>query len=201
MESKLMNASYRRRQGGLALPVMLIMLAVMLVSSIYLLRSGNVSTMAASNLAYDSALSKAADLGLHAGFQWLSDSALTNKLLLDADNPGAGYVATLNTNQSTADAAFWAGSIVLPDSAGNSIEYVVHRMCALPGRYNGVANTCVLTVPNPSAPGPKSPFGASLGVPPMVFAPPPQLHYVVTARIRGVRGANVVNQAVVMIGA
>jgi hypothetical protein len=57
-----------RKARGVALPVMLIMLAVMLIGSLYLLRSSTSSTLAATNLAYDSSLSRAADGGLMTGF-------------------------------------------------------------------------------------------------------------------------------------
>ena len=58
-----------RRQAGLALPIMLIMLAVMLVSSIYLLKASTSTTLTTANLAYDSALGKEADLGVHKAFE------------------------------------------------------------------------------------------------------------------------------------
>jgi uncharacterized protein YpmB len=53
---------FRRLQRGIALPIMLIMLAVMMVSSIYLLKSSTSTTLTTSNLAYEAALTKAADL-------------------------------------------------------------------------------------------------------------------------------------------
>jgi hypothetical protein len=84
----------RPRQAGIALPVMLIMLTVMLIGSIYLLRSSTSTTLTVANLAYDSALSKEADLGVHRAFQWLS--TLPSKSALNANSPNDGYVATLD---------------------------------------------------------------------------------------------------------
>ena len=63
METTMMNST-SLRQRGLALPIMLIMLAVMLVSAAYLLRASNSGTLASANLAYETTLSKEADLGL-----------------------------------------------------------------------------------------------------------------------------------------
>lgn len=193
-----------RRACGVALPVMLIILAVMLMGSLYLLRSSNSSTLGAANLAYDSALGRAADLGLMTGFEWLNATGRANKLLLDADSPANGYVATLDTTQTTASAAFWNGSVALDDAAGNHIEYVIHRMCALPGRYDLAgppANTCMQTADNTATLNNAIALGASLASNAISLAGVPQVHYVVTARIFGPRGGNVVSQMVVLIGA
>ena len=80
-------------QAGIALPITLVILLVMLISSIYLLKSSNTTTLTASNLAYDSAQSRAVDYGLHQGFQWLSATARTSKTLLDAGSTANGYNA------------------------------------------------------------------------------------------------------------
>jgi hypothetical protein len=188
------------RARGVALPVMMIMLTVMLISSIYLLRSSLSSTLLTSSLAYDAALAKAADLGLLTGFQWLKDTALANKALLDDDSAGNAYVATFDTTQSTSSPQFWVGSVTLVQGE-NRIEYVIHRMCALKGAYDKPSNSCMQTAPNLSSLGNEVPLGASLASDSTTLAGAPQVHYIVTARIFGVRGGNVVNQAVVLIGA
>lgn len=186
------------KQGGIALPVMLIMLAVMMLSSIYLLKSTTSTTMTTTNLAYDSALAKAADLGLHTAFQFL---ATQPKAALLADNPAGGYVATLNPVQGVNNPAYWAGSATVTDSAQNTVQYVIHRMCMLPGAYNASApaNNCTLTAAKPKVASP-SKVGESLSTDRNEYQSMPELHYVVTARIYGARGGNVVTQAVVMMG-
>ncbi|MET3131931.1 hypothetical protein AAKU55_002199 [Oxalobacteraceae bacterium GrIS 1.11] len=188
------------RQRGIALPIMLIMLAVMLVSGVYLLRSSNSSTMLASNLAYDTALTRAVDLGMLTSFQWLSDTGKFNKPLLDNNNPVTGYVSNYNPAQAVSSTAFWAGSRVVNDGA-NNIEVVIHRMCANIGPYNIALNTCMLTAHNNSATVAKPASGTSLSSDGVKLAPMPEIHYIVTARIFGARGGNVVSQTVVMIGA
>lgn len=187
-----------RRQRGIALPVMLIMLAVMMLSSIYLLRSTNSTTMTTSNLAYDSALAKAADLGLHTAFQFLSTQP---KATLVANIPSAGYVATIAPTQGVNHPDFWAGSTTVEDGAHNTIEYVIHRMCMLPGPYNAAApaNNCTLSAAKQKVAS-SAGLGQSLSTDRAEYATMPELHYVITARIYGARGANVVTQAVVMMG-
>nr|WP_315259731.1 hypothetical protein [uncultured Duganella sp.] len=185
-------------QRGIALPIMLIMLAVMMVSSIYLLKSSTSTTLTTSNLAYDAAMTKAADAGLHAGFTYLRNLATKANLL--TDQPGAGYVATLSPAWTASTPNFWLGSVTLPaDADGNRVEYVIHRMCNFAGAYDANNNKCQTTAPRPGIGGPRA-LGETLRVDAPNLASAPQIHYVVTARVFGPRGGNVVTQAVIMKG-
>lgn len=188
----------RHSQRGIALPVMLIMLTVMLVSSIYMLKSSTSTTMTTANLAYDAALSKSADAGLHAGFAYLRSVA--NRADLLVNQPAQGYVATLTPTWTVSTEAFWTGAATLqPNPAGDRVQYVIHRMCTFPGAYNSNNNSCRTTSARPNSQAPQ-PYGTSLGLGGPKFLQQPQLHYVVTARINGARGGNVVTQAVVLKG-
>lgn len=193
-----MRPRFPQQQAGLALPVMLIILVVMLISSIYLLKSSNSTTLTASNLAYDSAQSRAVDAGLHAGFKWLSDTASGNKALLNEDSPNNGYLATLDTTQTARSDAFWNGRKTVVHE-GQSIEVVVHRLCLLTGAYDAIGNACVQTA-DPNSGSAHIGVGDSLAADSPQFAETPKVHYVVTARLSGARGGNVVNQMVVLIG-
>jgi len=188
-----------RRPSGIALPVMLIMLAVMLISSIYLLKSSTSTTLTTSNLAYDSALGKAADLGVYKAFQWVST---VDKSTLINDIAAAGYKASMAPELSVNDPAFWTGSTTFTDNASppNQIEYVIHRMCMFSGLYNSLspANNCMKSMPKPTVAS-STPLGADLASDAPDLGPEPQLHYLITARIFGPRGGNVMNQAVVLI--
>lgn len=196
----------QRRQQGIALPVMLIILVVMLISSIYLLKSSNSSTLSAANMAYDSALSKAADLGLHTGFEYLRTRSLTNKKLLETSDLSNGYDATYNSTQLVSSAQFWANAVKIKNPAAlngtstdDTVEYVIHRACQNTGNAAAVGNACVLTSGNLLASSSGVAAGTSLGAGGAVYANPPQIHYIITARIFGPRGGNVVNQMVVLV--
>jgi hypothetical protein len=193
------------RQRGIALPVMLIILAVLLVGSIYLLRNTHSSTIITGNLAYDATLSRQADRGLHLGFDWLRSTSAANKAALNVSNPAQGYVARLDTTQTPRDAegaGFWAGSTIITDTANKTrTEYVIHRLCALEGPYDGSTNHCVQTTTNTGKLGNKVPFGQSTASDTSDYAGSPLLHYVITARISGPRGTSVTNQLIVQIGA
>ena len=189
------------RQRGIALPVILIMLTVMLIGSIYLLKSSTSTTLTVTNLGYDAALSKEADLGIHTAFEWLALPA--TKPLLIANNAAQGYVATLNPAWTVSSPQFWTGAVTLPvDSSGNRVQYVIHRMCTFAGAYNATlpaVNTCMLSSAKRGVAASVA-LGDSLSQNAPSYEDQPQLHYVVTARISGPRGGNVVTQAVVMMG-
>ena len=187
-------------QRGMALPVVLIILLVMLISSIYLLKSSNSTTLTASNLAYDSAQGRAVDFGLHKGFQWLSDTARTNKAQLNSHLASQGYIAILEQGQSPRSDAFWEGGLFVTVGA-QRVQYVIHRLCSRDLPYDDPDNACVQTADNPSAMGSSVKVGDSLASDAPRFTSVPKVHYVVTARIAGARGGNVVNQLVVQIGA
>lgn len=189
------------REQGVALPVMLVFLAVMLVGSIYLLKSTHSTALATGNLAYDATLNRAADLGLHKGFQWLSATAAGNKARLDADDAANGYLSSLNTKLTPRDTAFWVGAQSITDTDGNKVEYVVHRLCARVGRYDAKDNSCVQTSPVTGSLGNAIALGESMASDAPAFDAAPQVHYVIVSRISGPRGSNVINQMIVMIGA
>lgn len=193
--------SPHQRQQGVALPIMLIMMLIMLITGVYLLRSSNSATLIASNLAYDATLSRAVDLGLHRGFQWLSTTSNDNKAALDGDIADDGYRASLDPSVSTRDAAYWQGSVEFEDAEGNQIRYVIHRMCLLAERWDEEDNQCVQTASNSARLGNTAAIGDSLAADAPAMASSPQLHYVITARLDGVRGGNVINQMVVLVGA
>jgi hypothetical protein len=192
------------RQGGLALPVMMMMMVVMLISTLYLFRASNSSTLTTANLAYESSLSRAVDLGLLNAFDWLKATAAADRTVLAANSTGNGYIATLDTTQTVSSAGFWTGSVSFDDDNGNHIEYIIHRMCKYPGAFDLAgppANSCVQTVPLASTGGGAVALGTSLASNGVQYAGSPEIHYVITARIFGKRGGNVVNQSVVLIGA
>lgn len=194
-----------RRQQGVALPVILIILVVMLISSVYLLKSGNSSTLTASNMAYDANLSMAADLGLHAGYIYLKARApAAVKTQLQQNDASAGYFASYDTAQPVSADAFWTNAKTVQAGAGSfvyTVQYVIHRACSVTGAYNAPNNACLQTSANRLAGGSETAVGESQDMTTPVYDSAPQLHYIITARIFGPRGGNVVNQMVVLIDA
>lgn len=190
------------RQRGVALPVMLIVLVVMVISGAYLLKASNSTTMTTSNLAYRSALNKANDLALLSASEWLSSTWATDKTLLDSDKPANGYVAKFDTTQTVHSTGFWSGSqtVPVPGPGNGSIEYVIHRLCSEAQPFNVGTNQCMQTTANPVTLGTGVAIGSSLSSNAVQLAGSPQLHYIITARIFGPHGGNVISQMAVLIG-
>ena len=195
-----MTTPFRLRQRGVALPVMLIVLVVMLIGGAYLLKASNTTTITSANMAYQSALNKANDLALMTAAEWLSTTWSSNKALLDSDSVANGYKANFDTTQTTRSPGFWQGSTTLADGNGNSIEYVIHRLCAQAQPYNVNSNQCMQTTANPIALGSTVALGSSLSSTAVQLAGAPQLHYIITARINGPRGGQAVSQMAVLMG-
>lgn len=197
------------RQRGVALPVALIMLVVMLFSGIYLMRASNNATIMSSNLAYERDISRRADFALSTGYDWLSATANNpaTKSLLDTDQTANGYLATYVCAVSTCyrDPAFWTNSRTFNDPSGNQVEYVIHRMCLYQVGYNQnfgvIPNICAQTTAIAGVSSGGVTAGTSLSADAEEITTLPQIHYVITARVPGVKGASVINQMVVMIGA
>ncbi|MFL6656651.1 MAG: hypothetical protein ACJ8GW_01130, partial [Massilia sp.] len=88
-----------KRQRGIALPVMLMIMLVMLGTSIFLIKSINSTTLTTGNLAYESALGRQADLGLITAYRWLNATATADRTLFATTSAANGYVANLDTTQ------------------------------------------------------------------------------------------------------
>ncbi len=197
------------RQRGVALPIALIMLVVMLFSGIYLMRASNNATLMSGQLAYERDISRRADFGLSTGYDWLSTTAndTATKGNLDADQPANGYNSTYACAASNCyrDSVFWTNALTVNDASGNPVQYVIHRMCQYAVAYNAkfgaIDNQCVQTTAVALVSSGGAAAGTSLSSDAESFLTLPQIHYVITARVPGIRGASVINQMVVMIGA
>lgn len=135
------------RESGMALFAALAMLVMMLVGAAALMRMIDVGTILAGNLAFRRAATAAAEAGTEAAIAWLQSqpqAALWN------DQADAGYYA------SDADARIdWnadacagvapcraAAPALAADAAGNTVRYVVQRLCRAAGEAQTLANDC-----------------------------------------------------------
>lgn len=135
--------SFRQAEQGAALFIAMVMLVVMAMASVSLLRSTDVGTLIAGNLAFKKAATSSADQGIEAAIGVLIELG-GSATGLHADRADNGYFATMQEGFSdftgqrtpgvTADDFPWAGAVQLgANSTGNSISYVIHRMCRLAG--------------------------------------------------------------------
>jgi type IV pilus assembly protein PilX len=132
-------------QRGVVLIFALIVLVALIVASIALVRSVDITTQIAGNLAYRQAGVQAADSGMELARKWLISGGID----LTTDH-SPSYYSTWNGGIPTGSVAFdpstfdWTGKSALPvDAAGNTVVYVVHRMCQLPGDPGDPNKNCV----------------------------------------------------------
>lgn len=130
------------RERGLALLVALIVLAALSLAGIALIRSVDTSTLIAGNIAFHQSATIAGDTGVEAARNYLLEATSGN---LESDNPTAGYYATSQdvidltgnrTPDKTSDDVPWGASgtnCIAADTAGNSVCYVIHRLCNAAG--------------------------------------------------------------------
>lgn len=137
-----------KKQSGLALIVAMIVLVVMSLAGIGLMRSVDTGVLIAGNLAFRQSATHAGDAGIEAARTWL----LANMTTLTADNANSGYYATSQsaldltgntTPTNAADDLKWDGSQAIKPRclnaavAGNTVCYVIHRMCNAAGPLSG----------------------------------------------------------------
>jgi len=195
MKSRAMLVAPRKRrpgampsaQRGLVVFVSLIVLVAMTLAGLAVMRSSNTAILTAGNLAFKQNAVMSGDAGL--------EQAISNYLrtvgpaLLENDGPsGSGYYATwlvAGAPPTEFDPITWTGwtdpnkrAAAGVDVAGNTVTYVIHRMCLTPGPVN--QDQCVVLTGELSS-GTKS--GASYGEKAIKGATQPW--YRITARITG----------------
>jgi len=122
-----------RAQRGVVLIVALVVLVAMSLGGVAILRSVDTATLIAGNIAFKQRTLQGADMGVETAIQWIA----ANQSNLIADNfggGGAGYYSSSATRFAWEQASSWTNAkLVGTDAAGNTIHYVIHRMCDRPG--------------------------------------------------------------------
>jgi Tfp pilus assembly protein PilX len=134
------------RQHGTVLLIALIMLVALTLGGIALVRSVYTSNIVAGNLAFQQAATNAADVGIASATTWLqTNNVCAETCTLTDDLTSVGYFAKLppdDPNSPKAWDALWT-TLVGQDKVktmsgsvgGNSVSYVIHRMCNGIGAY------------------------------------------------------------------
>ncbi len=189
----------RNRQSGAVLFIALIVLVAMTLAGIAIMRSVDTATLIAGNIAFKQGTIQSGDRGIEQAYQWL----IANRPTLASTNLGTGYYSS-RADLNWSDPASWTNSRVLgADAAGNTISYVIHRMCNCPETtYNGncatgEANQCALDIPAGAAPPPAQGDSFVVGSP--GFLQDPQVFYRITVRAQGPRNTSSFIQAMVAV--
>ncbi|MEI6302678.1 MAG: hypothetical protein WCR74_14645 [Betaproteobacteria bacterium] len=182
----------QRAQRGVVLFIALIVLVAMSLAGIALVRGVDTANLIAGNLAFRQGATQAGDTGLETARSWiLTQSAVATNL--ENNNASSGYYAAWATwdftGANTAVTDFdWGSSnsgnyrSLATDAAGNTIKYVIHRMCDATGATTAV--NCIRTVSSGSA-DTSSKGAIQAGATPATDSP--RVFYRITAQIVGPR--------------
>lgn len=188
-----LRASYDRpqltRQRGVVLMITLIVLVAMTLAAIALVRSTDTTNLIAGNLAFQQAATNSGDQGTEAAIAWLEQNNSGTYLHSDHNTSGdrLGYSAS---RQDPVPGQTWENfwnmvlsnqSISLaPDAAGNTVSYVIQRMCQLSGAPTSGAG-CAVSSATATTVGNSEDAGT------VVLQYSSQVFYRITSRIVGPR--------------
>jgi len=198
----------RRGERGVVLILAIIVLVAMSLAALALMRSVLTGNRVAGNLAFQQSATLSADQGIETAVAWLelqrSSAVLNANANISTSGSGTttsstgGYFAARNdpTGGQSWD-AWWAtltttGINQLPqDAAGNTVYYVIHRLCAATGDPTNNNTGCQIgATSNLNAGGAKDSD-------PQVNGNPVQYYYRIIAHVTGARGTSSYVQAIV----
>lgn len=186
----------RSRQRGVVLLVALIVLIALTLAGLALIRSVDTTNLIAGNMSFHESAVHAGERSTElAVTNWLQPNNQTaaGKIVLYDHNAANGYRA-VRADPATGVSldVYWAslaGQTLTgaTDVAGNTVSYVIHRLCDATG--DPLLASCS------KPPAINGPF--TIGVPGPT--PPPQVYYRVTARIVGPRNTVAYTQAILAL--
>jgi Tfp pilus assembly protein PilX len=194
------RAAAGRLQRGAVLFIALIVLVAMTLAGIAIMRSVDTTTLIAGNLAFKQGTIQSSDNGIEFGFQWL----IANRATLADTNLASGYYSARPAGSlNWSEPATWASAVTLgTDAAGNTISYMIHRMCTCPNSpYNvncgATVQQCALDAQAGTPPPPAAGDSFAVGAP--GFLQDPRVYYRITVRAQGPRNTVSFVQSMVAI--
>lgn len=202
-------------QSGASLVIALVMLVIMSLGAIGLVRSVSTSLMVASNLAFRESAVLSSDAGAQAAINWLTPLVMTADLAVN--QVAVGYYASApdGLDISGMDDAHASVAIDWDDSkckgsaasvcqqpapalatndAGNSVRYIIHRLCRTAGNPSSATNNCLMHQTGQTSGLKKSQlsYGAASN-----FTSTASVYYRITVRVRGPRNTTVFTQTLI----
>ncbi len=189
------------RQSGVVLFIALIALVVMSLAAVALIRSVDTNSTIAANLAFKQSATISADSGLESAITWLSD----NSANLVTSAATSGYYSVCDSFDAAGDAPCVAANLTTTtwvpgtnsryatgtdisaaglDLSGNTIQYIIQRMCTKAVLPSGLTDEryCLYGAA-PSQPGSKAVVDSTgAGAPAVSIASPA---YRITAKVTG----------------
>lgn len=173
----------KNTQQGIVLMITLVVLIVMTLGALAIARSMDATTMIAGNLAFRQSANYSADVGTEVAITWLDTQAANT---LQTDVPAQGYWAAAAAVRPADDKTwdtFWTETLAgrsrtLPtDAVGNTVSYVVDRLCPNINTTEG----CIFM------PGATTATPGGFGEGALLLRGVPQVIYRITARVQGPR--------------
>jgi Tfp pilus assembly protein PilX len=169
-----------RSQRGVVLFIALIVLVAMSLAGIAIMRSVDTGNLISGNVAFKQGTLASADRGIDEAFKYLKNNAQGDYLWINQE-ADAYFAAVPNDDPDWADDSTWNDAkVVGTDAAGNTISYIIHRMCDGQGKYSAGPN-CAQT------PRTGGKAGNSMSVLGNQFTSTPVVYYRTTVRVQGPR--------------
>lgn len=129
------------RQAGITLFLTLIALVSMTLAAVAMMRSIDTGGLVAGNLALKQSSVQESDVGINVAFNCLdAGGALTAGIDLGANNATCNYYASLqpdaNKPYGVPDVLETATPLPTNAATGNTVTYVIERMCNLTGTFD-----------------------------------------------------------------
>jgi len=203
--------SGRGANRGIVLIMALIVLVAMTLGAVALVRSVYTSNVIAGNLAFQQSATHSADAGVEAAIVWLENNnghpaaagACVGTILACNQGAAGGYLALRQDpvgTQSWRD--FWDANLstsaktLAQDSAGNTVSYVIQRLCTSQGSAQDTSNECVTS---PRAAAGTCAGGSSCDSQKDNLAGIGQVYYRITVKVSGPRNTESFTQTTVAL--
>ncbi|MEJ1959008.1 MAG: hypothetical protein WDM70_05740 [Nitrosomonadales bacterium] len=188
------------KQKGVTLMLTLIMLVIMTLSAIALIRSTDTTNLIAGNVAFQQGATNSGEQGVEAAAFWLGQqlpASLYNSI------PASGYSAVSYGPVSTSNWWQWwstnsGAAISLPtDAAGNTVSYLIERLCNQAGNPVGIpasgvaANVCERPPPF-TLPGGNNSYASDTNIMLVSGA----VYYRITSHVQGVKNTQSLVQVI-----
>jgi type IV pilus assembly protein PilX len=183
------QGAMKPRQQGVVLMMALIVLVVLTLAALALTRSVYTSNVIAGNLAFQQAATHSADAGVEAACTQAASGYVARR-----QDPVAGQTwSDFWTNNLAANGFTLAMPV---DGAGNTVSYVIQRMCSAEGDSQAVGNDCSVS---PTASASTCSGGSSCDAQKVNLNSVGQVYYRITVRVDGPRNTQSFVQSMVAI--
>ena len=183
---------HRARQDGVVLFVALIVLVVMALAGVAMVRQSGTGLSIAGNLAMKQNATAAGDLGTETARGWWLLPATQAAGVLDNDIPAEGYFsdwgAAGNPRRSGDPTQYPWGSaklVTADDGAGNSVSYIVERLCMNPNQAFDVAAQLCVNSPDLSGGNYSGTTCADYPNAKVLCEKPVRIHYRISTKVSG----------------